>query len=190
MRHSYFQSKTLSCRTSATVRCRGCGAGDGAGGRRRGCASEGGVRLGVRAVLPLLGVGKPPPTVPSCPSAYYLALVLGPAFMASNFGFAGSQGELPDRFWRELSASWSITREKLHLDAETLAAIEAAESIDPDDIATAWTKQRWWQEQVDARMEAHFKLNAPERLRALQALNAAHRATDISSLVGAEDGPI
>ena len=78
----------------------------------------------------------------------------------------------------------------LPLDDATLAAIEAAESIDHDDIATAWKKQRWWQEQVDAQMEAHFKLNAPERLRALQALNAAHRATDISSLVGAEDGPI
>ena len=76
------------------------------------------------------------------------------------------------------------------MDDATLAAIEASESIDPDEIDTAWTKQRWWQGQVDARMEAHFKLNAPERLRALQALNAAHRATDISSLVGAEDGPI
>ena len=118
------------------------------------------------------------------------ALVLGPAFMASNFGFAGSQGELPDRFWRELSAAWAVIREKLHLDEATLAAIEAAESIDPDDIETAWTKQRWWQGQVDARMEAHFKLDAPDRLRALQALKAAHRATDISSLVGAEDGPI
>ena len=78
----------------------------------------------------------------------------------------------------------------LPLDDATLAAIEASESIDPNKIDTAWTKQRWWQGQVDARMEAHFKLNAPERLRALQALNAAHRATDISSSVGAEDGPI
>ena len=39
-------------------------------------------------------------------------------------------------------------------------------------------------------MEAYFKLHAPERLRALQALNAAHRATDMTSLVGAEEGPV
>ena len=37
-------------------------------------------------------------------------------------------------------------------------------------------------------MELYFKLNAPERLRAPQTLNAAHRATDITSLVGAEEG--
>ena len=72
----------------------------------------------------------------------------------------------------------------------TLAAIEGPESIEPDDIDDTWTKQKWWQEQVDAQMEARFKINAPERLRALQALNAAHRATDITSLVGAEEGPL
>ena len=74
------------------------------------------------------------------------------------------------------------------MDASTLAAIEAAESIELDDIDAAWTKQKWWQAQVGARMEAQFKLNAPERLRAFQALNAAHRATDMTSLVGAEEG--
>ena len=42
-----------------------------------------------------------------------------------------------------------------------------SESIEPDDIDPAWTKQRRWQEQVDTQMEDHFKLNAPERLRAL-----------------------
>ena len=36
------------------------------------------------------------------------ALVLGPAFIASNVGFAGSQGELPETFRRELSDAWSI----------------------------------------------------------------------------------
>ena len=76
------------------------------------------------------------------------------------------------------------------MDASTLAAIEAAESIELDDIDAAWTKQKWWQAQVGARMEAQFKLNAPERLRAFQALNAAHRATDMTSLVGAEEGPV
>ena len=40
------------------------------------------------------------------------------------------------------------------------------------------------------RVWRHFRLNAPERLRALQTLNAAHRATDITSLVGAEEGPL
>ena len=50
----------------------------------------------------------------------------------------------------------------LPLDDATLAAIEASESIDPNKIDTAWTKQRWWQGQVDARIEAHFKLNAPK----------------------------
>ena len=73
--------------------------------------------------------------------------------------------------------------------SSTLAAIEAAESIEPDDIDAAWGKQKWWQAQVDTRMEARFKLNAPERLRALQPFNAAHRATDLTSLVGAEEGP-
>ena len=77
------------------------------------------------------------------------ALVLGPAFIASNFGFAGSQGELPERFWRELSDAWSIISEKLHLNAATLAAIEGVEAIEPDDIDSAWMKQKWWQGQVD-----------------------------------------
>ena len=79
---------------------------------------------------------------------------------------------------------------KLLLNATTLAAIEGAESIEPDDIDDSWTKQKWWQEQVHTQRDAHFKLNAPDRLRALQALNAAHRATDNTSLVGAENGPI
>ena len=118
------------------------------------------------------------------------ALVLGPAFLSSNFGFAASQGELPERFWRELSDAWAIILEKLHLNATTLAAIEGAASVEPDDIDAAWTKQKWWQEQVHTQKDAHFKLNATDRLRALQALNSAHRATDITSLVGAEDGPI
>ena len=58
------------------------------------------------------------------------ALVLGPAFIASNFGFAGSQGKLPERFWRELSDAWSIISEKLHLNAATLAAIEGVEAFE------------------------------------------------------------
>ena len=117
-------------------------------------------------------------------------LVLGPAFLSSNFGFASSQSELPERFWRELSAAWTTILEKLRLNPSTLAAIEGAQSLEPDDIDPAWTKQKWWQEQAHTQKDAHFKLSAPDRLRALQALNAAHRATDITSLVGAEHGPI
>ena len=94
------------------------------------------------------------------------ALVLGPTFIASNFWFAGSQGELPERLWRQPWDAWSIVRENLHLNLATLTAIDVAESIEPDDTDDAWTKQKRWQEQVDAQMEAHFKLTAPERLRA------------------------
>ena len=43
---------------------------------------------------------------------------------------------------------------------------------------------------MNTQLEVHFKLNAPERLRALQTLNAAHRATDITSLVSSEEGPV
>ena len=57
--------------------------------------------------------------------------------VASNFGFASSQGELPDRFWRELSDASSVVCEKLLLDAKMLAAIEAVESTELDDIDAA-----------------------------------------------------
>ena len=40
------------------------------------------------------------------------------------------------------------------------------------------------------QLEVHFKLTAPERLRALKTLNAAHRATDITSIVSSEEGPV
>ena len=51
-------------------------------------------------------------------------------------------------------------------------------------------KQSWRQTQADAQLEVHFKLNVPERLTALQALNAAHRATDFTSLLSSEGGPV
>ena len=51
-------------------------------------------------------------------------------------------------------------------------------------------KQSWRQTQADAQLEVHFKLNVPERLTALQALNAAHRATDFTSLLSLEGGPV
>ena len=116
--------------------------------------------------------------------------VLGPAFLSSNFVFASSRAELPERFWRELSDSWTNILTTLRLNPSTLADLEGADCIEPEDVDPAWTKQKWWQEQVNTQRDAHFKLNAADRLRALQALNAAHRATDITSLVGAEDGPI
>ena len=116
--------------------------------------------------------------------------VLGPAFLSSNFVFASSQAELPERFWRELSDAWTNILTTLRLNPSTLADLEGADCIEPEDVDPAWTKQKWWQEQVNTQRDAHFKLNAADRLRALQALNAAHRATDITSLVGAEDGPI
>ena len=36
----------------------------------------------------------------------------------------------------------------------------------------------------------HFRINAPERLRALQTLNEAHYAVDLSSLVSSKEGPM
>ena len=84
--------------------------------------------------------------------------VLGAAFLSSNFGFASSQAELPGRFWRQLSDAWTNISAKLRLNPSTLGDIEGADSIEPEDIDPAWTKQKWWQEQV--QKDAHFQLNA------------------------------
>ena len=81
-------------------------------------------------------------------------LVLGPAFIASNFRFAGSRGELPGRFCRELSDAWSTVlknciwmQKRSHL----------SKRLNLSNL-TNLTNQRRWQEQVDARMEAHFSV--------------------------------
>ena len=94
--------------------------------------------------------------------------------------------QLPEQFWREIVAAWRAIQPDLHLNVASLANIEALDSVEPEDSNAAWLKQNWWQTQVDA----HFKLNAPERLRALQTLNSAHRATDITSLVSSDEGPV
>ena len=78
----------------------------------------------------------------------------------------------------------------LHLDDAWLANTEALDNIEPEDIEAAWLKQNWRQAQVDMQLEVPFKLNAPERLRVLQILNAAHRATGITSLVRSKEGPV
>ena len=76
------------------------------------------------------------------------------------------------------------------MNVASLANIEALDSVEPEDIDAAWLKQNWWQAHVNMQLEVHFKLTAPERLRALQTLNAAHRATDITSIVSSEEGPV
>ena len=78
---------------------------------------------------------------------------------------------------------------KAAFECHHLTSLEAVDSVEVDDVDPAWTKQKWWQEQVHTQTEVFFRLNAPERLRAVQALNATHRAVDITSLVGAEKGP-
>ena len=59
-----------------------------------------------------------------------------------------------------------------------------------DDIDSSWTKQKWWQGLVDGLVEHRFKEKAPLRLRAIQILNAAHMAVDISALVTSDEGPV
>ena len=76
------------------------------------------------------------------------------------------------------------------MNVASLANIEALDSVELEDIDATWLKQNWWQAHVNTQLEVHFKLTAPERLRALQTLNAAHRATDITSLVSSEEGPV
>ena len=71
------------------------------------------------------------------------ALVFG---LASNFGFACCHGGLPDKFWRELTDAWSIVREKLHLNATTLASLEVLDSVETDDVDPAFAQvvaQQW-----------------------------------------------
>ena len=117
-------------------------------------------------------------------------LVFGPAFLASNLAFGSSHEELPGRFWSDLLAAWKEIQPDLNLNAATLANIETLDNIEPEDIDEAWPQQKWWQAQVDTQLEVHFKLNASERLRAFQSLNSAHRATDITSLVSSQEGPM
>ena len=57
--------------------------------------------------------------------------------------------------------------------------------LDPEEIELAWTKQK-----ADGLVEKHFSDRAPLRLRALQKLNSAHFAVDISALVMSDDGPV
>ena len=49
--------------------------------------------------------------------------------------------KVPERFWHELADTGFIVCEKPQLNAATLAAFEGAESIEPDDIDPAWTRQ-------------------------------------------------
>ena len=88
-------------------------------------------------------------------------LVFGPAFLASNLAFGSAQEELPEQFWRELLGAWRVIQPDLHLNAASLANIEALDSVEPEDIDAAWLKQNWWQAQVNTQLEVHFKLNAP-----------------------------
>ena len=96
-----------------------------------------GVQLGLAVVGPMLSAGLFQSCLPVRKGGMGLqdpARVPGPAFQSSNFGFAGSQGELPDSFWSELSGAWWSILEKLPLSPE------GTDSIDRDDI-DKWTDQ-------------------------------------------------
>ena len=64
-----------------------------------------------------------------------------------------------------------------------------SDNMDSEGIEPEWRKQKWWQQLLNSLLENHFRVNAPDRLRALQVLNAAHYAVDITSLIASE-GPI
>ena len=101
--------------------------------------------------------------------------ILGGAFLASNLSFAQGNADLPQPFWTELENAWAEVRAYTGLSEEILQSLDfQADEITPEDIEGEWTKQKWWQAQVNGFLEAHFRINASDRLRALQTLNTGH----------------
>ena len=105
--------------------------------------------------------------------------VLAAAFLASHLDHAREE-EVDEPFWSEFRNGWGNFSAAFGIDEKIVQRLISASQ---KDIEKEMSKQRWWQNIVNDAIGVRVpqsSISSVARLRALQKLNAAHCAVEVT----------